>query len=91
MPKKIRCEFFESRAEFDFTQAPQFVRDRSVPTFDTQKVKGRVKIYRVPGPGPSTGGRRLFFRKNKGGKDFFSGKIRGAKTFFQANFSQNPV
>ena len=26
--------------------------------------KGRVKIYRVPGPGPSTGGRRLFFEKN---------------------------
>ena len=25
--------------------------------------KGRVKIYRVPGPGPSTGGRRLFFEK----------------------------
>ena len=25
--------------------------------------KERVKIYRVPGPGPSTGGRRLFFEK----------------------------
>ena len=30
----------------------------------------KVKIYRVPGPGPSTGGRRLFFEK-KGGADFF--------------------
>ena len=29
-----------------------------------EKHKGRVKIYRVPGPGPSTGGRRLFFEKN---------------------------
>ena len=27
------------------------------------EIKGRVKIYRVPGPGPSTGGRRLFFEK----------------------------
>ena len=26
--------------------------------------KGRVKIYQVPGPGPSTGGRRLFFETN---------------------------
>ena len=36
MPEKIRCEFFESPAEFDFTQAPQSVRDRSVLTFYTQ-------------------------------------------------------
>ena len=28
--------FFESPAEFDFTQAPQSVRDRSVLTFYTQ-------------------------------------------------------
>ena len=28
--------FFESSAEFDFTQAPQSVRDRSVLTFYTQ-------------------------------------------------------
>ena len=45
--------------------------------------KGRVKIYRVPGPGPSTGGRRLFSTKKKGGEDFFSENIRGAKTFFR--------
>ena len=39
--------------------------------------KGRVKIYRVPGPGPLTGGER-FFRGKKGCEDFFSGKNRGA-------------
>ena len=38
--------------------------------------KGRVKIYQVPGSGPSTGGRRIFFRKNLGGggEDFFNYK-----------------
>ena len=55
--------------------------------------KGRVKIYRVPGPGPLTGGRRLFFEKNRGtqtffrkklgGGDFFPKKLRWAKTFFR--------
>ena len=52
--------------------------------------KGRVKIYRVPGPGPSTGGRRLLFDKNRGRRlfskklgdeDFFSKKIRVARLF----------
>ena len=40
--------------------------------------QGRAKIYRVPGPGPSTGGEDFFLKK----RDFFSEKIRGgAKTF----------
>ena len=41
--------------------------------------KGRVKLYRVPGPGPSTGGEE-FFRKKLGGRRLFFGN-RGAKTF----------
>ena len=57
----------------------------------------RVKMYRVPGPGPSTGGRRpffskkeiagrtLYFEKNKGAVTFFRKKNRGAKTFFEKN------
>ena len=49
--------------------------------------KGRVKIYRVPGPGPSTGGRRLFFEK-KGGRRLFSEKIRGAETFFRRKLGE---
>ena len=66
--------------------------------------KGRVKVYRVPGPGPSTGGedfssekiggRRLFFRKNRGAKTFFRLKKVGEDFFsgkFFLNFSQNPV
>ena len=44
--------------------------------------KGRVKIYRVPGPGPSTGGRRLFFEKNRGAKTFFRKKLGGRRLFF---------
>ena len=47
---------------------------------------GRVKIHRVPGPGPSTGGED-FYEKNQVGEDFFSKKIRGggAKIFFEEN------
>ena len=46
--------------------------------------KGRVKIYRVPGPGPSTGAEDFFSKKIRGAETFFE-KIRGAKTFFQKN------
>ena len=58
------------------SQNPQFVI--------TFSGKGRVKIYLVPGPGPSTGGQRLFFEKKKwGGADFFFlKKIRGRILFF---------
>ena len=41
---------------------------------------GRVKIYRIPGPGLS-GGRRFFSKKNIGGGDFFSEKIKGRRPF----------
>jgi hypothetical protein len=46
--------------------------------------KGRVKIYRVPGPEPSTGlffeGSADFSTKITGGEDIFSEK-KGVKTF----------
>ena len=46
--------------------------------------KERVKIHRVPGPGPSTGGRRLYFeKKNRGAETFCRKKCRGAETFFE--------
>ena len=45
--------------------------------------KGRVKIYRVPGPGHIDGGPRLFRKKKQGGDAFFSKNIRGAEIFFR--------
>ena len=44
------------------------VGDTSMIVYLTGPSKGRVKIYGVPGPGPSTGGRRFFFRKKIGGR-----------------------
>ena len=35
-----------------------------------RNIKGRVKIYRLPGPGASTGGRRVFLKKNRGAPTF---------------------
>ena len=53
---------------------------------DILRGEGRDKIYRVPGPGPST--KRP---KKRGAKTFFSERIRGVKTFFQVKFSQSPA
>ena len=47
--------------------------------------KGRVKIYQVPGPGPSTEGRRLFSKKI-GGADFFRLKKGWGRLFFRQIF-----
>ena len=61
---------------------------------------GSSKIYRVPEPGPSTGGEDFFqkilggeeiFFKNIRGEDVFSRKNSGGEDFFQTNFSQNPA
>ena len=43
--------------------------------------QGRVKIYRVTGPGPSTGGDG-FFSKKRGAETIFRKKDQGARTFF---------
>ena len=63
--------------------------------------KRRVKIYRVPGPGPSAGGEdfiskknrgaRNFFQLEKGGEDFFFRKNKGGEAFFQAYFPKTPA
>ena len=46
--------------------------------------KGRVKVYRVPEPGPSKGGRRLSFRKkNCGAVTFFQKILGGEEIFFE--------
>ena len=56
--------------------------------------KGRVNIYRVPGPGLSTAGRKPFFEKLGAGhffqnirvaKRFFSRKKGGLRLFFRKN------
>ena len=43
---------------------------------------GRVKIYRVPGPGPSTGGQGLFFEKYQGAETFFTTKFENPRFHF---------
>ena len=53
-----------------------------LPRTSTQP-QGRVKVYRVPGPEPSTKNRgRGLFSKKKGGRRLFFEKNQGAKTFF---------
>ena len=70
---------------------PFLVKNVSAPLFFTEKKsQGQVKIYRVPWPGPSTGGRRLFFfekkrvqfRKKIRGGDFLFNKILKSKNSF---------
>ena len=47
--------------------------------------KGRVKIYRVPGPGPSTGGEDFFSKKIRAAETFFRKKLGGRKLFLLQN------
>ena len=46
--------------------------------------KGGVKIYRVSGPGSSTGGGEDIFSKKKWGEDFLYWS-RGLRVFFEKN------
>ena len=48
-------------------------------------IKGWVKIYGVPGPGPSTGGENFFSKKIRGKKTFFQRKKGGRILFFRKN------
>ena len=57
-------------------------QERSSVIGEVNFSKGRVKIYGVPGPEPSTGGRRL--KKNYGGEEIFFEK-KGAKAVFRKN------
>ena len=48
-----------------------------------QAVKGPTKIYKIPGPGLSTGRHRLFLREKRGAKIFFGRKKRGRRLFLE--------
>ena len=47
-----------------------------------RSIRDGSKIFRVPKPGPSTGGQRLFRKKKWGRRLFFSNKLRRVETFF---------